>query len=335
MGKRKYNYDNLEEMRQIINNKTKGYSKLEDLQGIKNPREKVKMLCNCGNYFYPTLDSIIRQTSKSCSSCGKKRAAENQRITKEQFEKILEDKYGQEYKIVSEYKRYDEYIDVFHEKCGQIFKTKPSYMNKGRRCTICFMNHKKTTEEVKELVREATNGEYEMISEYKGIDEKVEIRHIECGSIFKRSIQCFVNEGKTGCPSCVKHSVGVELIRLFLEKHSIEYEMEKKFEECKNIRPLPFDFYLPKYNICIEYDGDHHKRVLHHWGGTEGFEKIKKRDEIKTNYCKENNIILIRLEDEATTKSKKRDYIEKTLEILILKQANTELTNKTKELLEV
>lgn len=42
MGKRKYNYDNVEQMRNLIDIKVNGYSKLEDLQGIKNPKTKNK-----------------------------------------------------------------------------------------------------------------------------------------------------------------------------------------------------------------------------------------------------------------------------------------------------
>jgi len=34
----------------------------------------------------------------------------------------------------------------------------------------------------------------------------------------------------------------------------IKYINQKRFKKCKNKLPLPFDFYLPDLNICIEYD---------------------------------------------------------------------------------
>lgn len=293
------------------------------------------MKCNCGEFFYPTLDNILRGKTKSCFACGKKRASDKQKITKDKFEDMLNEKYGEEYKIIGEYKGYSEYIDIYHEKCGRVFKTKPSYMGKGRKCNHCYQNHKKTTEEVKKLVSDYTNGEYEMLSQYTGIDNKVKILHKDCNGIFERSIQEFVNRGSIGCPYCNTISNGAKFVKMFLDKNNINYEMEKKFKECKNIKELPFDFYLPDYNICIEYDGEHHKRVLYHWGGEERLKQIQKRDNIKTEYCKENGIFLIRINDKTTALSKKREYIEDILEKLIFKQDNTELTNKSKELLVV
>lgn len=58
---------------------------------------------------------------------------------------------------------------------------------------------------------------------------------------------------------------------------------------------LPFDFYLPSYNILIEYDGEHHFQPVKGWGGEEKFKLTQKNDEIKNNYCKDNNITLLRL----------------------------------------
>jgi hypothetical protein len=47
--------------------------------------------------------------------------------------------------------------------------------------------------------------------------------------------------------------------------------------------------------ICIEYDGEEHFRYVEIWGGEEEFENIKIRDQIKNEYCKNNNIRLIRI----------------------------------------
>ena len=55
---------------------------------------------------------------------------------------------------------------------------------------------------------------------------------------------------------------------------------------------MPFDFYLPQYNICIEYDGEFHYKMIMEY---DEFINQKIRDTIKTVYCKENNIKLIRI----------------------------------------
>ena len=56
-----------------------------------------------------------------------------------------------------------------------------------------------------------------------------------------------------GCPTC-KESKGENKIREFLLVCRIQFEPQKKFTDCRDIRPLPFDFYLPDYNCCIEFD---------------------------------------------------------------------------------
>ena len=59
--------------------------------------------------------------------------------------------------------------------------------------------------------------------------------------------------------------------------------------------PLRFDFYLPKYNICIEYNGVQHYKKVEIFGGDKAFEEQKKRDKLKREYCKKNNIKLIEI----------------------------------------
>ena len=63
---------------------------------------------------------------------------------------------------------------------------------------------------------------------------------------------------------------------------------------------LSFDFYVPSMNLCIEVDGAQHYKPS-------GFRNITKeereaklidvrcRDEIKTNFCKNNGIKLLRI----------------------------------------
>ena len=56
-----------------------------------------------------------------------------------------------------------------------------------------------------------------------------------------------------------------------------------------------FDFYLIDYNICIEYDGLQHYKEIKSWGGNSQFIISKKRDNIKNEFCLNNNIRLIRI----------------------------------------
>ena len=82
---------------------------------------------------------------------------------------------------------------------------------------------------------------------------------------------------------------------MYLAKHNILFKRQYRFNECKNIFQLPFDFYLQNYNTCIEYDGEQHYYPIDYFGGEEGLTKRQQNDEIKNNFCKENNIGLLRI----------------------------------------
>ena len=98
----------------------------------------------------------------------------------------------------------------------------------------------------------------------------------------------------SGCPKC-NQSLGEKIISEWLVLHNIAFIPQKKFIDCIDIRLLPFDFYLPKLNKCIEYDGEQHFKSKDYFGGQESFEITQCHDKIKNEYCKINNIPLLRI----------------------------------------
>jgi very-short-patch-repair endonuclease len=56
-----------------------------------------------------------------------------------------------------------------------------------------------------------------------------------------------------------------------------------------------FDFFIPEFNTCIEYDGRQHFEPIEYFGGFYSLEKQRIKDKIKDNFCKNNNIKLIRI----------------------------------------
>lgn len=75
---------------------------------------------------------------------------------------------------------------------------------------------------------------------------------------------------------------------------------EKIFQDCRNLKsgryclPLKFDFYIPELNTIVEYDGEQHFRPSTKFG-LDKFMTTKENDRIKNEYCKKNNINLIRI----------------------------------------
>ena len=98
-----------------------------------------------------------------------------------------------------------------------------------------------------------------------------------------------------GCPIC-NISKGEYRVINFLEKNNIKYIRQYSFNNCKYIKKLQFDFYLKDYNLLIEFDGKQHFTKKSLFIRTiEDFKERQRLDEIKTNYCKENNINLLRI----------------------------------------
>ena len=95
-----------------------------------------------------------------------------------------------------------------------------------------------------------------------------------------------------GCPLC-RESKGEKIIAEFLDNNTIKYFRQKKFDDCRYKLPLSFDFYLLDNNICIEFDGETHFGVDMHFKYDK--ELVKLRDNIKTEYCRSNNIELLRI----------------------------------------
>ena len=99
------------------------------------------------------------------------------------------------------------------------------------------------------------------------------------------------------CDDCYrKESIGERRIRQYLERHCIPYIPEAWFHDCRDIKPLPFDFYLNENNTIIEFDGKQHfydgKKFFHN---TYDYEITKRHDKIKNKYCEDNSINLIRI----------------------------------------
>ena len=96
----------------------------------------------------------------------------------------------------------------------------------------------------------------------------------------------------SGCPTC-KVSKGEDKIMNILKEKSVDFISQHTFDECRLKNKLPFDFYLPEMNVCIEYDGIQHFEIIDHFGGLERYNKQKMKDKIKDDFCYENDIKIL------------------------------------------
>lgn len=102
-----------------------------------------------------------------------------------------------------------------------------------------------------------------------------------------------------GCEKCGNNrlSKGEQRIEEFLMNNNINHIREYSFNKCVNPetgKKLFFDFYLTKFNTCIEFQGKQHYETSNFFKIRSGdLEKIKIRDQLKKEFCLKNNIDLI------------------------------------------
>lgn len=174
---------------------------------------------------------------------------------------------------------------------GYEWEITPDHILRGIGCPLCSGKLRKTHEQYIQEVF-SINPYIDVLEEY--ISYKTPILH-RCKIDGYKWYACPSNIlCGTGCPQC-KASRGEREISHWLNEHLIIFETQKTFNDCKNKKMLPFDFYLPQHNMCIEYDGEQHYHSIDFFGGEEKFKKTIERDKIKTNYCLANNIQLLRI----------------------------------------
>ena len=102
--------------------------------------------------------------------------------------------------------------------------------------------------------------------------------------------------GNTMSCGCKKFSKGEKKIYELLTSANIPFIQQYKNSNCKDIKELPFDFFVDNTYI-IEFDGEQHFEYKENkgWNNIENFNKTQEHDRIKNQWCFDNNIPIIRI----------------------------------------
>lgn len=254
-------------------------------------KHKMKFKCECGNEFENSLQAMRTRKKQYCNECANRRMQFINKKDSNKAIKEIKDKLGNEYDVLGEYYNINTKIKIKHLSCGNEYEQRPSaILHQGAKCPYCSRNVKKTTEKFRQEIEKIFGDEYEVLGEYITAKTPITIRHNKCGNEFKIEPTNFLTHRT--CTFCTSRSKGEDRISEYLNKKSIRYEREKRFDNCVGKRRLPFDFYLNDYNILIEYDGIQHFKPSFN---EKEFKNIKINDIIKNNFCRDNNIKLIRI----------------------------------------
>jgi very-short-patch-repair endonuclease/ribosomal protein L44E len=290
----------------LIHKEKYDYSKVE----YKTNKIKIEIFCNACNMFFWQTPHMHLQ-GQGCIKCSGSKKYTTQEFVEKSI-KIHGNKYN--YSKI-EYVNAHTKIKIFCNKCMKYFFQNPSEHLNGQSCPFCIGKYK-TKEEIIfqfQQIHGIEKFDYSKV-EYVSAKTKVIIRCKKCKKDFKQTPNNHLNGN--GCFYC-KCSNGEEKIRNKLKDNNISTKEQIKFNTCKNIKSLIFDFYLIDYNILIEYDGKQHFEPVSFCkdqseeSKKQFLKEIQHRDSIKTNWAKENNIPLIRFN------FREEKYLEEKLNKLI------------------
>jgi Zn finger protein HypA/HybF involved in hydrogenase expression/very-short-patch-repair endonuclease len=186
---------------------------------------------------------------------------------------------------------------TFLVKCKNCGEESYRYMRKFGGCRGCA--RKAATKDTEFFQIKALSihyGKYDYSdSVYIGTECKIKIFCKKCDKYFYQTPHNHLS-GK-GCPIC-KESKGEIRIGKFLSDNNIFFIRQHKFDDLKNINHLKLDFFVPSWNMIIEYDGQGHDKPVFGKTMEEKIEKLKKtqqNDRLKDNYAINNNINMLRI----------------------------------------
>lgn len=270
-----------------------------------NNKTKIEFQClidGCLHKWLARPDNIL--SGYGCPECAKRKISAARIKTHEEFvEEVAIKNPG--VKVLGKYVSDNTKIEFQcnNPGCGhRWFATPDKIIHALTGCPECAKSNsaKKRSKTHKNFVNEVQrkNPNIEVVGEYAGVKTKIEFKCRVCGHTWLATPDSIVN-GNSGCPICAQ-SHGERSITIWLKNNLVDFIPQCKFNNCRDIEPLPFDFYLPKYNICIEYDGVQHFKPVNFGGISDecamiNFKQTQLHDNIKTKYCTQHGIILIRI----------------------------------------
>jgi uncharacterized protein with PIN domain len=232
---------------------------------------------------------------------GCNRCAGREMVNREDFIKLAKKVHGDKYDYSKvKYVKSNKPVEIICPIHGEFMQEPGHHVRQGSECPTCGIikrnkSLESNTQEFIEKAKKIHGDKYDYsLVDYKNAKTPVIIKCKKHGEFQQMPNKHLSNQG---CPKC-NESTGQKLVRGILQSNKINFIEEKRFEDCRNTLKgracvmLPFDFYLPKNNAMIEYDGVQHYLPSF---GQKSFEITTRNDKKKNQYCEENGIKLIRI----------------------------------------
>lgn len=250
-----------------------------------NAHTKVKVICPKHGVFYKEPGDLLKKGGHGCPKCGHERCGKHVN-TNEFIEKVKKIHPEYDYSKVNYTGAFDK-VEITCPKHGSFF-IMPSNLLRGSGCLQCA--NEKRSNNNDELIEKAKmfHPEYDYSkTNYVNARTKVIVTCPKHGDFSANP--AWLIKG-VGCPVC-SESKGESFIRSWLLNHKISFIGQHRFND---LRRYPYDFYLPNFNLLIEYNGEQHYKevsVFHRKSGD--FEGQLVRDHLKKSYAERNGYNLL------------------------------------------
>ena len=207
-----------------------------------------------------------------------------------------------EISVLGEYEGCEARILCRCNKCGTQWSPPAKQLlgQRKRGCPTCgrqkiIAARKKTTEQFRKELS-IINPDIEVVGEYTNTHTLIKCKCKIHNHGFAAKPCNLLNRTAT-CPVCSKKISRMEKrVGDILKIFNINNIWHHKFDDCRgDVFPLEYDYYLTDHNVVIEYDGEQHYKPVKCFGGKEGFERRKRYDAIKNQYCRDHGITIIRV----------------------------------------
>lgn len=263
-----------------------------------------RMKCFCKKHNYPTsktMQEILK--GKGCYYCGCEKLSNSSYLSIETVQSEIS-KINPHIKMI-DYKGATQQSKCYCNKHNKYFY-KGYYAlthNENSGCEVCYAENLRETQgmgidEFKRRLKEV-HPELVVIGEYVNNCAPIEIYCTTHDYTFLSKPVDVLK--RINCCEKSRQTYKEEYICSFIENtYGFSITRQKKFEDCKDKKILPFDIYLNDYDVLIEYQGEQHYRPVKYSSETweeaeEKLEYTKRHDLIKKEYCKTNNIPLIEI----------------------------------------
>lgn len=258
-------------------------------------RTYCKCLCDCGNEHIIGADHLQKRKNASCGCMSNYYKAINNRTNE------IGNKYGRLTVLDIDYD-VSPSVAICECDCGKVIKAvKADVVSLHTQSCGCLQSEMTSKANEKDFTNVVSDSGVILKRRAYKNSHGVWMWYCECPICGKEFIALparVISNITTSC-GCKLNSSKERIIENYLKELNVDYEKQKRFTDCKYCYTLPFDFAI--YNddrtlkCLIEYDGQQHFKPIDFFGGIDGFEKTKIRDNIKNQYCIDNNIRLLRL----------------------------------------